>query len=113
MGVEQRSDDMKRKDELKTQLAFLCDGVDEKVVVAAMRDYLEDYGWMTVTESRFKKLTRTSSTHTSMCEQLVGTLPAVTTELAQVREIINLRIKAVERLTNMALEPIYNKTLEE
>lgn len=113
MGVEQRSDDVKRKDELKTQFAFLCDGVDEKVVIAAMRDYLEEYGWVMVSESRFKKLTRTSNTHTSMCEQLVGTLPAVTTELAQVREIINLRIKAVERLTNMALEPVYNKPSEE
>lgn len=111
MGVEM-ADHAKQRDELKTQLAFLFDGIDEKVVVAAIRETIEDYGWVLVSESRFKKLTRTSNTHTSMCEQMVGTLPAVTTELNQIREIISLRIKAVERLTNMTLEPIYNK-LEE
>lgn len=113
MGVEQRSDDMKRKDELKTQLAFLCDGVDEKVVIAAMRDYLEEYGWVMVSESRFKKLMRTNSAHTSMCEQLAGTLPAVATELNQIKEIITIRMKAVERLTNMALEPVFSEKTEE
>ena len=111
MGVKD-SGGVQEKEQLKTQLAFLCAGIDEKVVVAAMRDYLEEYGWVMVSESRFKKLTRTSNTHTSMCEQMVGTLPAVATELNQIKEIITLRIKAVERLTTMALEPIYNKSEE-
>lgn len=112
MGVEM-VDHAKQRDELKTQLAFLCDGVDEKVVIAAMRDYLEEYGWVMVSESRFKKLTRTNSAHTSMCEQMAGTLPAVTTELIQIRETINLRIKAVERLTYMALEPVFSEKIKE
>ena len=104
---------MKEKEELKTQLAFLCASVDERVVIAAMRDYLEEYGWVLVSEQRFKKLTRTSSTHTSMCEQMVGTLPAVVTELNQIREIVSLRIKAVERLTTMALEPVFSEKIKE
>jgi hypothetical protein len=112
MALE-NSGGMKEKEELKTQLAFLCASADEKVVVAAMRDYLEEYGWVLVSESRFKKLTRTSSTHTSMCEQMMGTLPAVTTELNQIKEIITIRIKAVERLTTMALEPVFSEKIKE
>jgi len=104
---------MKEKEELKTQFTFLCDGVDEKVVIAAMRDYLEEYGWVLVSESRFKKLTRTSSAHTSMCEQMAGTLPAITSELNQIRDIISLRIKAVDRLTHMALEPVFSEKIED
>lgn len=104
---------MKEKEELKTQLAFLCASADERVVIAAMRDYLEAYGWVLVSEQRFKKLTRTSNTHTSMCEQMVGTLPAVVTELNQIREIVSLRIKAVERLTAMALEPVFSEKIKE
>jgi len=112
MAVE-NSGGMKEKDELKTQLAFLCASADEKVVIAAMRDYLEEYGWVLVSEQRFKKLTRTSSLHISMCEQIGGTLPAVTSELSQIRDIISLRIKAVERLTTMALEHVLSEKIEE
>ena len=104
---------MKEKDELKTQLAFLCASADERVVIAAMRDYLNEYGWVLVSEQRFKKLTRTSSAHTSMCEQMGGTLPAITSELNQIRDIISLRIKAVDRLTHMALEPVFSEKIEE
>lgn len=112
MGVKD-SGGVQEKEQLKTQLAFLCDGVDEKVVVAAMRDYLEEYGWVMVSESRFKQLNRKSRNYTSMCEQMVGTLPAVVTELNQIREVINLRIKAVERLTTIALEPVFSEKTEE
>ena len=112
MALE-NSGGMKEKEELKTQLAFLCASADERVVIAAMRDYLEEYGWVLVSEQRFKKLNRTSSTHTSMCEQMVGTLPAVASELSQIRDIISLRIKAVERLTTMALEPVFSEKIKE
>ena len=104
---------MKEKEELKTQLAFLCASVDERVVIAAMRDYLEEYGWVLVSEQRFKKLTKVHNQYRSLCEQMVGTLPAVVTELNQIREIVSLRIKAVERLTTMALEPVFSEKIKE
>ena len=105
--------DMQRKASLKTQLTFVCDGVDEKVVVAAMRDYLEEYGWVMVTEQRFKNLNKVHNQYRSLCEQVGGTMPAMLDELRGFKGQLENRLKAVERLSTIALEPIFSQNSED
>jgi hypothetical protein len=112
MALE-NSDDMKRKDELKTQFTFLCDGVDEKVVVAAMRDYLEEHGWVLVSEGRFKKLNRVSSDYRTLCERMGSTMPAMIAELRGFQGELGKRLRALDSLAAIATEPIVNAKPED
>lgn len=105
--------DVQRKEALKTQLTFLCDGVDERVVVAAMRDYLEEYGWVLVSEQRLKKLNRVNSQYRTLCEQMGGTIPAMAHEMRGFQGELEKRLNALDRLATIALEPVFNAKQED
>lgn len=105
------SDDAKRRDELKTQLAFLFDTVPEYIIVAAVRETMDKNGYVLTTTHRHRTLNRAYAHHKTMCELLVGTLSGIIVELRNAQGALSKRIETLDRLVAIALECV--NTLED
>lgn len=111
--VEQVSDDAKRRDELKTQLAFLFDTVPDYIIVAAVRETMDKYGWVLMTNNRLRALNKTRNHHAVLCEQLVGTLSGINVEMRSIQESVSKRIETLDRLVQIALDTVNNPEPEQ
>ena len=109
--VEQVSDDARRRDELKTQLAFLFDTIPEYIIIAAVRETMDKSGYVLTTSARLKTLNKAYAHHKTMCEQLVGTLSGINVELRNTQDALSKRIETLDRLVHIALECV--NTLDE
>lgn len=103
------SDDAKRRDELKTQLAFLFDTIPEHIIVAAVRETMDKYGWVLVTSHRIRALNKTKNHHTVLCEQLVGTLSGISVEMRNTQGALSKRIETLDRLVQITLDTVNNQ----
>lgn len=111
--VEQVSDDAKHRDELKTQLTFLFDSIPEYIIIAAVRETIDQYGWLLMTSHSFKALNKTKNHHTILCEQLVGTLSGINVELRSIQESVSKRIETLDRLVQITLDTVNNPEPEQ
>lgn len=111
--VEQLSDTAKQRDELKTQLTFLFDSIPEYIVIAAVRETMDHYGWVLMTNSKLRALNKTKNHHTVLCEQLVGTLSGINVEMRSIQESVAKRIETLDRLVKIALDTVNNPDPEQ
>lgn len=107
------SDDAKRRDELKTQLAFLFDTIPDYIIVAAVRETMDKYGWVLMTNNRLRALNKTKNHHTVLCEQLVGTLSGINVEMRSIQESVSKRIETLDRLVQITLDTVNNPEPEQ